>query len=76
VQLASSSSESAAAAEWQSLSRKYPQILGGRAHNIQSAAVDGRTFYRLRVSGFQSSADASELCAKLKAYNVACFVTK
>ncbi|MDR1476628.1 MAG: SPOR domain-containing protein [Rickettsiales bacterium] len=76
VQLASSSAESAARAEWQSLSKKYPQLLGNRTHTIQTAAVGGRTYYRLRVSGLATSADASELCAKLKAYGVACFVTK
>lgn len=76
VQLASSSSEAAAKAEWQNLSKKYPQILGSRAHTVEAAAVGGRTFYRLRISGLANSAEASELCAKLKAYGVACFVTK
>jgi hypothetical protein len=76
VQLASSSTEAAAKSEWQSLSKKYPQLLGNRAHTIQTASVGGRTYYRLRVSGFSASEDARTLCAKLKAYNVACFVTK
>ncbi|MDR2098935.1 MAG: SPOR domain-containing protein [Rickettsiales bacterium] len=76
VQLSSGSSEAAANAEWNSLVKKYPAILGGLPHTVTKADVGGQAYWRLRVPGLKTSTEADEICTKLKAYSVSCFVTK
>jgi hypothetical protein len=76
AQLSSSSSEAAASAEWAALLKKYPAILSGRSHTVTKAEVGGKTYFRLRVSGLATSTEADEICSRLKAYSVSCFVTK
>lgn len=76
VQLTSTGSESAAKKEWENLSKKYPSILSKQSHTINRTEVNGKTYYRLRVSNLSSSTQAAEICNKLKTYKVSCFVTK
>ena len=77
VQLTSTSSETAAKKEWTNLTTKYPSILKGLNHTISRAEVSGKTYYRLRVTGLESSAAATEICTKLKAQNyTSCYATK
>ncbi len=76
VQITSTGSEAAAKKEWTSLTAKHPEILKGLSHTINKTNVDGKVYYRLRVSGLENSTIATEICDKLKAKSVSCFVTK
>ena len=77
VQLTSTSSETAAKKEWINLSTKYSSILKGLNHTVSRAEVAGKTYYRLRITGLESSAVATEICNKLKAQNYqSCYATK
>lgn len=66
VQLAAVSSEEAAKGEWQRLSHKYPELLGGRRAAFTRTERDGKTFWRLRVSGFTGVASATSFCGQLR----------
>ena len=76
VQLASTSSETSAQKEWLNLSAKHPSILKGLNHAVLRTEISGKTFYRLRIVGLESSAVATDICNKLKAQNLSCFATK
>ena len=49
-------------------------LMGGLGARIQTATVDGRTFYRAFVTGFASRADATAFCAKVAAKGGPCLV--
>ena len=76
IQLVSTSTETAAITEWENLSKKYPSILAGHSHTINKTDVNGKTYYRLRVSNLSTSEEATKICNQLKAYKVSCFVVK
>lgn len=76
VQLASTSSETAAQKEWLSLSTKHPDILRGLNHSVIRTEISGKTYYRLRIVGLETSAIATDICNQLKSQNLSCFVTK
>ena len=76
VQLISTSSEIAANREWTNLVKKYPDILKGLSHTVNKTEVNGKIYYRLRISNLESSAKANEICNKLKANQLSCFTTK
>lgn len=72
VQLGAFGSEAIAASEWDRVSGAYGDYLRDRAPVIQRAVTNGKTFYRLRVRGFDSSDEANRLCAALSADGQAC----
>ena len=73
VQIAATSTEGAALAEWDKLSKAYPELLSGGQKFIQQADVSGKTVYRVRVGSFGSKADASQFCAAFKAKGGQCY---
>jgi cell division septation protein DedD len=75
VQLAALSSEEAARDEWQSLTRRLPDLLGGRQPSYSRTEHDGHTFWRLRTSGFSDAAQARGFCEKVRAKGLGCSVT-
>jgi hypothetical protein len=77
VQLAAPGSEQEAQSMSTRLQTKYTSELEGLQPTIHQADVNGRSIYRVRVSGL-SKADAVALCVKLKAAggDAACFVAK
>ena len=77
VQPAAPGSEQEAQSMSNRLQAKYNSELEGRQPTIHQADVNGRSIYRVRVSGL-SKADAVALCVKLKAAggDAACFVAK
>jgi hypothetical protein len=77
VQLAAPGSEQEAQSMSIRLQAKYTSELTGLQPTIHQADVNGRSIYRIRVSGM-SKADAVALCVKLKAAggDGACFVAK
>lgn len=73
VQIAASTSQDAATAEWNKLSKAYPDMLAGGERLIVEADVNGKTVYRVRVGSFGSKADAAAFCAAFKAKGGNCF---
>ncbi|MBB5371816.1 SPOR domain-containing protein [Acidocella aromatica] len=74
VQLAATPDEPSAAATWASLQRKYPDLLGNKKPVIIPAVVNGKSVWRLRVSGFASADEAKSFCAQLTAKGAQCAV--
>ncbi len=73
VQLGAFGSKAAAESVWAKTSSKVGGF-GGHAAMTAQVSANGKTFERLAVSGFNSSADAQQACAKVKAAGGQCFV--
>jgi hypothetical protein len=76
VQLAAVSSEEAARGEWQTLSKRMPDLLGGRQPSYSRTEHDGHTFWRVRTAGFADGAQARGFCEKVRAKGAGCSVTE
>jgi hypothetical protein len=76
VQLAALASEEAARGEWQALTKRLPDLLGGRQPSYSRTEHDGHTFWRVRTSGFADAAQARGFCEKVRAKGVGCSVTE
>jgi len=74
VQLGALNSSDAAQHDWDSLNAASPALFSGKSPLIQSATVDGKLYYRLRVTGFSSHADAAHFCSQVTAAGHACTV--
>ncbi len=74
VQLGSYPDEGAANTAWARASKRFA-YLAPLGKSVQSANVNGKTVYRLRVNA-GSASQATELCGKLKIAGEACFVAK
>lgn len=72
VQLASLNSEDAAHAEWRKVSAAAPGLFAGKSPDISKVEVGGQTYYRLRVSGFASHADAAQFCSQITSAGGTC----
>lgn len=72
VQLGAFDSEEIARKEWDRLSGKFADLLGGKTRIVQAAKSGGRTFYRLRAMGFADEADSRRFCSALVAERAAC----
>lgn len=51
---------------WDTAANQFGPLMAGKARVIQQATSGGRTFYRLRVSGFDNKDDARRFCAALR----------
>lgn len=71
VQLGAFDSDSIAASEWNRLMNKHV-VFGGKQQVIQQHQSNGRTFWRLRVAGFDSLSEARQFCAALKSAGTDC----
>ena len=76
VQLAALVSEPAAQAEWDRIAKKSPALFAGHKPAITKFERDGKTFWRLRTTGFADPAQAAAFCAKAKADGLACLPEK
>lgn len=71
VQLGAFDSNAIAAREWNRLMNKHV-VFGGKQQVIQEHQSNGRTFWRLRVAGFDSLSEARQFCAALKSGGTDC----
>jgi hypothetical protein len=74
VQLAALGSEDAAKAEWQTLTKRMPDVLNGRQPSFSKVERDGRTFWRVRTSGFADVAQAKSFCERVRTKGGGCSV--
>jgi hypothetical protein len=74
VQLAAVGSEQAALQEWQRLEKKAPALFGGHKPLVSKTEHDGRTFWRLRTTGFADATAAKGFCEQAKTKGLACTV--
>ncbi|MBM2577627.1 SPOR domain-containing protein [Jannaschia sp. Os4] len=72
AQLGAFDSEVIAKREWERLSNRFPEYLGGKSRMIMKAQSGGRDFWRLRVVGFDDGDAARRFCSALTARNAAC----
>ena len=74
LQLSSVKSEAAAAVEWKRLKAAHPGQLGNLALALETAQVQGTTYYRVQTGPFANRGAAAEVCSQLKSRNQDCLV--
>jgi cell division septation protein DedD len=74
IQLAALESESAARTEWQALQKRLPDVFAGHEPSIGKTERAGRTYWRLRATGFGDVEQAKTACVKVRAKGSACSV--
>lgn len=74
VQLAALDSEAAAKAEWQRLAHRYGELLSGHTPSFSRTEHAGKSFWRVRTSGFSDMTDAVLFCERVKAKGGGCTV--
>ena len=72
VQLGALASEASARAEWKRLNARAPAVLAGHTPSIERVSHAGQIFWRLRTSGFDNTAQATEFCIRVRAAGGAC----
>ena len=72
VQFGAFPSPEAAREEWARLDGRFSDFLVGKNRVIQRAVSGGKTFYRLRVVGFEDINDARRFCSTFLADGQAC----
>jgi hypothetical protein len=72
VQLGAFDTAQDARSEWDKIAARFGTLLEGKRRVIQEATSGGRTFYRLRVHGFDDVASARRFCAALLAEQANC----
>ncbi len=72
VQLAALGSDAAAKRVWVKEAAGSPALFAGKSPDISQAVVNGKTYYRLRISGFADRGAAEKFCAKLALNGDAC----
>lgn len=73
VQLGAFPSEAAATAAWSAIAKRFAYV-ATLGKSVQSAEVNGRTVWRLKVNAGSASA-ATDLCGRLTVAGEKCFVT-
>ena len=72
AQLGAYESADVAQAEWARLNGRFSEYMDGKQRVIQKTSSGGRTFYRLRVMGFDDLSDSRQFCAALVAQGADC----
>ncbi|GAA6158267.1 SPOR domain-containing protein [Ruegeria sp. HU-ET01832] len=72
AQLGAYESPDVARAEWNRLNGRFSEYMVGKQRVIQKTSSGGRTFYRLRVLGFDDLSDSRQFCAALQGQGADC----
>ncbi len=72
VQIGAYDSDKLARGEWNRVSGKFGALFSGKGMVVQEHKANGRSFWRLRASGFASKDEARRFCAALIAEGVDC----
>jgi Flp pilus assembly protein TadD len=72
VQLGALASQDDAQHQWDHISGAMPALFGDKQPDIQTATVNGHTYYRLRTGSFESKAEAAKFCGEVSAAGNAC----
>lgn len=72
VQLAAVDSEAAAHLEWARLSHRAPGLFAHRIPAIIPVSHGGKSFFRLRTTGFATVTEATAFCSHAKLQGIAC----
>ena len=59
---------------WNDAAALAPALAAGKGKNVEKVDKDGKSLYRVQVTGFADHAAAAAFCDKLKAAGKACFV--
>jgi len=74
VQIGAVSSQALADKAWSDAAAIAPGAAAGKGKNVEKVDKDGKTLFRVQVTGFADRAAATAFCDKLKAAGKACFV--
>ncbi|THD59433.1 SPOR domain-containing protein [Phenylobacterium sp.] len=74
VQIGAVSSQALADKAWSEAAAVAPGLAAGKGKNVEKVDKDGKTLFRVQVTGFGGRAAATAFCDKLKAAGKACFV--
>ncbi len=72
AQLGAYENADVAKAEWARISTRFGDYMNDKQRVIQKTSSGGRTFYRLRVLGFDDLSDSRQFCAALVAQGADC----
>lgn len=72
AQLGAYENAEVAQAEWDRIYNRFDEYMEGKQRVIQKTSSGGRTFYRLRVLGFDDLSDSRQFCAALVAQDADC----
>jgi Flp pilus assembly protein TadD len=72
VQLGALASQDQAQHQWDRISGASPALFSDKQPDIETANVNGHTYYRLRTGSFDSKADAAKFCGEVSAAGDAC----
>jgi hypothetical protein len=72
VQLGAFPTAELAREEWDVVAARFSDFMDGKGRVVEKAEAGGRTFYRLRVAGFDDLADSRRFCAVLVAGEASC----
>ncbi len=72
AQLGAYDSPEVARTQWDRMSAQFGDYMNGKQRVIQKTSSGGRTFYRLRVLGFDDLSDSRQFCAALVAQGADC----
>lgn len=77
VQLAALRSHDDAIATWKRLAKRHPDLFADRSPVVTGTDLLKKgTYHRLRTGGFESRAEASSFCTKVKARKLECIVIR
>jgi hypothetical protein len=76
VQLAAMPTDASARDEWLRLSRRFPDLFGGRDLSISRSDHDTHVFWRVRTGGFTDIAQARAFCDALRAKGAGCSIVE
>jgi cell division protein FtsN len=74
VQLGALGSAPAATTAWNHIAGKMPSLFAGKNPQIETASVNGKTYYRLRTGSFPSRGDAAKFCGQVSSAGNACTI--